>query len=122
MSVGALCVLCTANPSAGVAVTSETTPSLVILITARPPFTVKDLRYVRSPSPPVVTVQPSTVVAAGSVLAFALDGFGDGLDGFAVGVVGWAGVVTDRLGAGRDADDGSGTGTGTGATTSAAGT
>src|SRR3954463_14621442 len=60
---------CTAYPSAGVAVTSETTPSEVILITAWPPSTWNDRTYVRSPSSAVVTVQPSSVVVFGAVVA-----------------------------------------------------
>src|SRR4051812_20053859 len=89
MSVGALCVFCTVKPSAGVAVTRETTPSLGILTTARPPLTVYDRTYVFTPSPPVVTVQPSSVVVAGSVVLAAdvgavvvagdFSGFFDGL-------------------------------------------
>src|SRR3954469_19515654 len=58
---------CTAKPSAGVAVISETTESEVTLITACPPAHWNDRTKVRSPSSAVVTVQPSSVVGGGVV-------------------------------------------------------
>jgi hypothetical protein len=48
-------------------VTSSTTPSEVIRITACPPSTLKERTYVRNPSVAVVTVQPSSVVVGGVV-------------------------------------------------------